>query len=107
MRGGRGTALRIAFVLHSRVYREIVWTESSEAHVDRHSVRASEVEDAVNGRPVLSLRGRGAATEIFGTTAGGRHLVVILSPALDGRWYVVTARDMTDNERRAFRRKGR
>lgn len=56
---------------------------------------------------MLTLRGRHDATEVYGTTADGRQLVVILAPALDGRWYVVTARDMTSNERRAFRRKGR
>lgn len=89
------------------MYRELVWTEASEEHIARHGVRPDQVEDAVNGRPVLTLRGRHDTTEVYGTTADGRHLVVILAPALGGRWYVVTARDMTSNERRAFRRKGR
>lgn len=89
------------------MYRELVWTEASVEHIGRHAVRADEVEDAVNGRPVLTLRGRDDTTEVYGTTADGRHLVVILAPALDGRWYVVTSREMTNNERRAFRRKGR
>lgn len=31
----------------------------------------------------------------------------LVAEAVDGRWYVATARDMTDTERRAFRRKGR
>jgi hypothetical protein len=31
----------------------------------------------------------------------------VLADALDGRDYVVTARDMTDTERRAFTEKGR
>lgn len=64
-------------------------------------------EDVVNGRPVRTLPGRHETTEVYGTTADGRYLVVILAPALDGRWYVVTARDKSTNERRAFRRKGR
>jgi hypothetical protein len=34
-------------------------------------------------------------------------LLVVLADALDGRDYVVTARDMTDTERRAFTEKGR
>jgi hypothetical protein len=34
-------------------------------------------------------------------------LLVVLAEAVDGRWYEATARDMTDTERRAFRRKGR
>lgn len=50
---------------------------------------------------------REGTTEIYGTSDAGRALVVIVAPALDGRWYVVTAREMTTNKRRAFRRKGR
>jgi uncharacterized protein len=34
----------------------------------------------------------------------GRHLLIVLSGAADGRVFVVTARDMTDTERRLFRR---
>jgi uncharacterized DUF497 family protein len=89
------------------VYREIVWTEASEEHIAVHNVRTEEVEEAINTRPVLTAPGRAGTTELYGTTAAGRTLVVIVVPALDGRWYVVTARDMSDNERRAFRRKGR
>jgi hypothetical protein len=33
--------------------------------------------------------------------------LVVLAEALDGRDYVVTARDMSEAERQAFRRKGR
>jgi uncharacterized DUF497 family protein len=89
------------------VYRELVWTEASEDHIAAHGLRPAEVEDAVNGHPVLVLRGRNETTELYGTTRDGRTVLVILAPALDGRWYVVTARDMTNSERRAFRRKGR
>lgn len=88
------------------MYRETAWTEASEAHIARHAVTPGEVEDTINSRPVLTCRGREDTTEIYGTTAAGRMLVVIVAPALDGRWYVVTAREMTGNERDAFRRKG-
>lgn len=43
---------------------------------------------------------------VFGTTGTGRYLLVVLTEALDGRDYVVTARDMTTQERRTFQRKG-
>jgi uncharacterized DUF497 family protein len=88
------------------MYREIAWTEAAEAHIARHGVSPGEVEDTINARPVLVRRGRDATTEIYGTTAAGRTLAVIVTPALDGRWHVVTAREMTSNERDAFRRKG-
>ena len=44
---------------------------------------------------------------MFGTTDTGRYLLVVLAESIDGRAYVVTARDMTNAERQAFRRKGR
>lgn len=44
---------------------------------------------------------------MFGTTSAGRYLLVVLTEAMDGRDYVVTAREMTNAERQAFRRKGR
>ncbi len=97
----------IAFVLRLIVYREILWTEASEAHIARHGVRPAEVEDAINTRPILTRRGRDDTTEVFGTTAAGKNLVVIVAAAMDGRWHIVTAREMTDNERLTFRRKGR
>ncbi|MCP3798501.1 hypothetical protein NLX83_04435 [Allokutzneria sp. A3M-2-11 16] len=87
--------------------REIRWTEQSEDHIARHGVTPDEVEQAVHGRPYLLLPGKDDVTYWFGTTNSGRHLLIVLVDALDGRDYVATARDMTISERRTFRRKGR
>ena len=43
---------------------------------------------------------------VLGTSNEGRHLLVVVSEAADGRDFVVTARDMTNNEKRLFREKG-
>jgi hypothetical protein len=37
----------------------------------------------------------------------GRYLLVVLQPTGGKRSYVVTARDMTDGERRRLRRRGK
>ncbi len=42
----------------------------------------------------------------YGRTNAGRYLLVVLSESADGRWYVATARELTDTEMRMFRRKG-
>lgn len=47
------------------------------------------------------------STLLYCATDDGRPLLVVLAEAVDGRWYVATARDMNDTERRTFRRKGR
>jgi len=40
-------------------------------------------------------------------SAAGRYLLVVVAEGLDGRDFIVTARGMTDNEKRTFRAKGR
>jgi uncharacterized protein len=40
-------------------------------------------------------------------SAAGRYLPVVIAEGLDGRDFIVTARGMTDNEKRTFRAKGR
>lgn len=87
--------------------RDLRWTEDSEAHIARHKVDPVEVEQVVFGRPRLVDSGRGGTRLLFGTTDAGRYLVVVLSDAEDGRLFVVTARDMTDGERRMFVRRAR
>jgi uncharacterized DUF497 family protein len=88
-------------------YRKICWTEDSEEHIARHSVEPDEVEDVLYGRPRLSTPGREGTTLVYGTTWSGRYLLVVLVDSQDGRWYVATAREMTQSERRLFTRKGR
>jgi hypothetical protein len=64
------------------------------------------VEQALYGHPRLSTAGRKGTTLVLGTSNEGRHLLVVVAEAADGRDFVVTARDMTDSERRLFREKG-
>jgi len=92
---------------YTAVVREIRWTEESEDHIARHDVTPDEVEQVVNTRPRLVVAGAEEIEYVFGTTAAGRYLLVVLVEAIDGRDFVVTARDMTDSERRAFRRNRR
>ena len=87
--------------------REIRWTEEAEDHIAAHKVSPGEAEQVVNSRPRLVVRGRDETEYMFGTTEAGRYLLVVLVGAIDGRDYVVTARDMTHAERQAFQRKGR
>lgn len=86
---------------------EILWTEESETHIARHGVTPGEVADAIYSRPRWVAPGRSDTRLVFAQTSGGRHLLVVLAEAFDGRDYVVTARDMTDTERPAFTEKGR
>lgn len=83
---------------------EIHWTDSSEAHIAEHGVLPREVEQATQ-RPRYLQPGRAGTTLLYGRTGAGRYLFVVLTEALDGRWYVVTAYDMTPAQRRAYNQK--
>ncbi|MHB1498283.1 MAG: BrnT family toxin [Acidimicrobiales bacterium] len=89
------------------VWRELVWSDESEAHVAKHNVKPSEVEEVVNTRPQWQHPGVEGSTLVYGRTDVGRHLLVVLAESADGRWYVATARDLTPKEMRTFRRKAR
>jgi hypothetical protein len=85
---------------------EILWTEESEAHIARHGITPGEVEDAIYARPRWIAPGRDGTRLVFAQTSAGRYLLVVLADAIDGRDYVVTARDMTEAERHAYAEKG-
>jgi uncharacterized protein len=81
---------------------EIVWDDWNEEHIARHGVRPHEVEDVVFSPSTYVERRRNSTYGILGRTPAGRGLLVILAPRGDGRFYVVTSRDMTTAERRRF-----
>jgi uncharacterized protein len=83
---------------------DIHWTDDSETHIARHGVTPEEVEQSTH-RPFYTMPGRDGTTLLFGQTDAGRYLLVVLARSGDGRWFVVTARAMTDSERRVFKKK--
>jgi hypothetical protein len=66
----------------------------------KHGVTFDEVEEAC----VFDRRGREGLYKVFSQTDAGRSLLVVLANLGGGNWRVVTAREMTTNERRLYRR---
>ncbi len=56
--------------------------------------------------PPPAVPGRESTTEVLDTTTAGRHRLVVVTEAADGRDYIITARDMTTTDKRTFRAKG-
>ncbi len=73
----------------------------------RHGVPFHEVEEACYSQHRHVRRGRQGLCKIFSQTEAGRHLLVVLTDVGGGVWRVVTAREMTDQERRLYRRERR
>ena len=73
-----------------------------------HAVgRPDWLTDHLYFRSLLAVPGRDDTTEVLGQTDAGRLLLVVVTDAGDGRDFVVTARDMTVAEKRAFRKRSR
>ena len=87
---------------------ELVISEAiAEKLAVKHGVTLEEVEEACLYRPAheqVWRREKGGTMRLFAQTFGGRYLFVVLSDQGDGLWRVVTARDMTDSERRRQRK---
>lgn len=67
------------------MWRELAWSDESEAHIGKHNVTPLEVEGVVNTRPQWEQPGVDDSTLV----------------------YAATSRELTDTEMRTFRREGR
>lgn len=70
----------------------------------KHGVAWHEVEETVHSGDRHIRRGRDGLYKVFSRTGAGRFLLVVLVDVGSGVWKVVTARDLTEQERRLFRR---
>lgn len=86
---------------------EILWPEDRINHIGRHNVNPIEVQEVCFGKPlILRTKGQGVNPVylVLGQTAQGRYLTCVLVNFADGKGYPVTARDMTDKERKRFQK---
>ncbi len=78
----------------------------SAGHIAAHDVTLNEVREAVLEHPYWSVPGREGTTLIYGRTYAGRYLFVV-AIAEGEEAFIVTARDMTNAEKKTFHRKAR
>ncbi len=88
------------------MFRDVKNSQWSVDHIARHGVTLDEVREVVLERPYWRTDGKGGTTLIYGRTYAGRHLLVVAVQDQDEA-FVVTARDMTSNEKKTFQRKAR
>jgi uncharacterized protein len=80
------------------------WNEDNEDHIiSKHQVWPEEVEELFSYKHHVR-KTKDKKYLVYGQTSSGRYLsvVVILKPK--NKIKVITARDMTDKEKRAFRK---
>jgi uncharacterized protein len=88
------------------MFKTVRDSDWSARHIAAHGVTLDEVREAILERPYWSVPGRDGTTLAYGQTYAGRYLLVVAVDE-DGEAFIVTARDMTDAEKKTFRRKAR
>lgn len=78
---------------------ELVWNEDTILHIAEHNVTPEEVEEACDNRPFI-LKGRGGLHLFYSQTNAGRYLLVVARYKGRGIIQIITARDMTESEKK-------
>jgi uncharacterized protein len=84
--------------------RGFVWDDENVAHIARHGVGPGEVKEVFVGDPLV-LRGADERYLAYGQTENDRWLFAVYVRRSGGRIRVLTARDMTEREKRLYHRK--
>ena len=85
---------------------EFIWSEDRINHIARHKVTPEEVEEVCFGNPFVQRaksQGENPTYYVLGQTNAGRYLFNFVIQLPDGKGYTVTARPMTDKEKRYYR----
>lgn len=88
--------------------RDVIWQEQFvDKLIEKHGVYPDEAEDVLFGRSRMRrvTRGQVRGEDVFealGQTASGRYLIVIFVRKQSGEALVISARDMSDTERRRY-----
>lgn len=85
--------------------REFIWPQDRVDHIARHGVSPEAVEEACFGNAFVrrgKSQGANPVYYVLGQTVAGRYLFCVVIHLPDGRAYPVTARVMSDKEKRRY-----
>ncbi len=86
---------------------DLLWDDYRVEHISRHAVDPEEVWEVCQDPLHLAHREGQNRYRLYGQTAGGRYLFVVLERLTGAEFRPITARDMTEGEKRNFRRLSR
>ncbi len=90
----------------SAVFKAVRDSDWSAGHIAGHGITLDDVREVILERPYWAVPGRDGTTLVYGRTYVGRYLLVV-AIAEDDEAFIVPARDMTEAEKKTFRRKAR
>jgi uncharacterized DUF497 family protein len=84
------------------------YDEDRIEHIAQHSVEIDEVEEVLSSGQSVESGWENDKRRIYGPTESGRYLMVVLGRRRRSRdLWLVTAREMTDREKKRYRRRRR
>ncbi len=83
---------------------DLLWDDYRVEHIARHQVTPDEVWEACTDPLHLAHREGESRYRLYGQTVEGRYLFVVLEHVEGALFKPITARDMTEGEKRNFRR---
>ena len=89
-------------------FEEVIWREQFlDKIIRKHHLDPDEVEEVLRGRPLVRRKERGRQRgqdlyAVYGQTEAGRYIVVFLIQKAARVVMPISARDMTDTERRFY-----
>lgn len=87
--------------------RKLIWPEERIEHIAHHNITPEEVEEVCFGQAFVQRtksEGENPVYYVLGQTASGRYVFCVIIQFPDKNGYPVTARPMTDTERRRFQK---
>ena len=85
-------------------FQEYDWDDINIEHISRHKVICQEVEEACFNEPLIMKAGRDRYI-VYGRSDAGRYLFIVAIYKGKGLARIITARNMTESERRLYNRK--
>ncbi len=84
--------------------KDLIWDDHNVEHIAYHHVEPGEAEEAVWGDAWFK-RGPGRQRcYAYSRTEAGRYLFIVLDREYNECFYVVTVRDMNEDEKRLYQR---
>lgn len=86
---------------------ELVWEHDNVEHIAKHNVLPKEVEELFfEDAPYFQRSSRKQQLyRVYGQTTTGRYLFCVMLYLGKDRGYIITTRDMSNAERRLYKRK--
>lgn len=84
---------------------ELIWPEDRIEHISNHGIKPEEVEETCFSEAFIQRaksEGKNPIYYVLGQTNAGRYLFCVIIQFPDGKGYPVTARPMTDKEKKRF-----